>query len=84
MIALTPRRETGFLCAGPWKFAVGDSPIDAKTGKHQWAEPDFDDSKWEKVDLAWIALSNVRFVGKTEVSRAHLCFRVARYSGAIG
>jgi hypothetical protein len=37
---------------GPWKFTVGDSPIDAKTGKPQWAEPDFDDSKWETVDLA--------------------------------
>jgi hypothetical protein len=36
---------------GPWKFAVGDSPIDAKTGKPLWAEPDFDDSKWETVDL---------------------------------
>jgi hypothetical protein len=36
---------------GPWKFTVGDSPIDAKTGKPLWAEPDFDDSKWETVDL---------------------------------
>ena len=34
---------------GPWKFTVGDSPIDAKTGKPQWAEPDFDDSKWEVI-----------------------------------
>jgi hypothetical protein len=36
---------------GPWKFAVGDSPIDAKTGQPLWAEPGFDDSKWETVDL---------------------------------
>src|SRR5271169_6540925 len=36
---------------GPWKFTVGDSPIDAKTGKPLWAEPDFNDSKWETVDL---------------------------------
>jgi hypothetical protein len=36
---------------GPWKFTVGDSPIDAKTGKPLWAEPDFDDSQWETVDL---------------------------------
>ena len=36
---------------GPWKFTVGDSPIDPKTGKPLWAEPDFDDSKWETVDL---------------------------------
>jgi hypothetical protein len=36
---------------GPWKFTIGDSPIDPKTGKPLWAEPDFDDSKWENVDL---------------------------------
>jgi hypothetical protein len=36
---------------GPWKFSVGDSPIDPKTGKLLWAEPGFDDSKWENVDL---------------------------------
>jgi hypothetical protein len=37
---------------GPWKFMVGDSPIDPRTGQPLWAEPDFDDSKWETVDLA--------------------------------
>jgi stage II sporulation SpoE-like protein len=36
---------------GPWKFQIGDSPIDPKTGKPLWAEPDFDDSQWESVDL---------------------------------
>jgi hypothetical protein len=36
---------------GPWRFQTGDSPIDAKTGEPLWAEPDFDDSKWEMVDL---------------------------------
>jgi membrane protein implicated in regulation of membrane protease activity len=36
---------------GPWKFHIGDSPIDPKTGKPLWAEPDFDDSQWETVDL---------------------------------
>jgi hypothetical protein len=36
---------------GPWKFAIGDSPIDPKTGQYLWAEPGFDDSKWESVDL---------------------------------
>jgi len=36
---------------GPWKFSVGDSPIDPKTGQPLWAEPEFDDSKWETVDL---------------------------------
>jgi hypothetical protein len=37
---------------GPWKFHIGDSPIDPKTGKPLWVEPEFDDSKWETVDLA--------------------------------
>lgn len=36
---------------GPWKFTVGDSPVDPRTGKPLWAEADFDDSKWETVDL---------------------------------
>jgi hypothetical protein len=36
---------------GPWKFTVGDSPIDAKTGQPLWADPRFDDSQWETVDL---------------------------------
>ena len=36
---------------GPWKFSVGDSPLDPKTGRPLWAEPDFDDSTWETVDL---------------------------------
>jgi hypothetical protein len=36
---------------GPWKFQIGDSPIDPKTGKPLWAEPSFGDSGWESVDL---------------------------------
>jgi hypothetical protein len=36
---------------GPWKFHIGDSPLDPKTGKPLWAEPDFDDLQWETVDL---------------------------------
>ncbi len=38
------------LC-GPWRFHIGDSPIDPRTGQPLWAEPDFDDSQWETVDL---------------------------------
>ncbi|HTB95699.1 MAG TPA: PP2C family protein-serine/threonine phosphatase [Terracidiphilus sp.] len=37
---------------GPWKFMVGDSPTDPETGQPRWAEPSFDDSQWETVDLA--------------------------------
>jgi hypothetical protein len=36
---------------GPWKFSLGDSPIDPPTGVPVWAQPEFDDSKWETVDL---------------------------------
>jgi hypothetical protein len=36
---------------GPWKFTVGDSPLDPVTQAPLWAEPGFDDSKWEAVDL---------------------------------
>ena len=36
---------------GPWKFTVGDSPVDPVTHGPLWAEPGFDDSKWEAVDL---------------------------------
>ncbi|HWG19478.1 MAG TPA: SpoIIE family protein phosphatase [Terracidiphilus sp.] len=36
---------------GPWKFHIGDSPVDARTGERVWAEPGFDDSRWDTVDL---------------------------------
>ncbi|MGB9414814.1 MAG: PP2C family protein-serine/threonine phosphatase [Acidobacteriaceae bacterium] len=36
---------------GPWKFSVGDSPLDPATGAPLWAQSGFDDSKWETVDL---------------------------------
>jgi hypothetical protein len=36
---------------GPWKFHVGDFPIDPATHQPLWSEPGFDDSSWETVDL---------------------------------
>jgi Stage II sporulation protein E (SpoIIE) len=36
---------------GPWKFTIGDSPIDPLTHAPLWAEATFDDSAWENVDL---------------------------------
>ena len=36
---------------GPWKFRVGDSPIDPATNAPLWAQPGVDDSHWETVDL---------------------------------
>ena len=35
--------ESAVELAGPWKFHVGDDPA--------WAQPNFDDSRWEDVDL---------------------------------
>ncbi len=40
-----------FPLNGPWKFSIGDSPLDPATHKPLWAEPGFDDSRWENVDL---------------------------------
>lgn len=36
---------------GPWKFTVGDSPTDPKTGQPLWSGSNFNDSSWETVDL---------------------------------
>src|SRR3984957_21084796 len=36
---------------GPWKFPIGDSPIDPATNQPLWAQPAFDDARWETVDL---------------------------------
>jgi hypothetical protein len=36
---------------GPWKFQVGDSPLDSTDHTPIWAAPEFDDSQWETVDL---------------------------------
>jgi hypothetical protein len=36
---------------GPWKFQIGDSPINPVTSAPLWSEPDYDDSTWESVDL---------------------------------
>lgn len=53
----TPSSETIHLgdsvasLNGPWKFRIGDSPIDPKTNEPLWAQPDFNDSDWETVDL---------------------------------
>jgi serine phosphatase RsbU (regulator of sigma subunit) len=36
---------------GPWKFRVGDSLVNSATHRPLWAEPGFNDSEWETVDL---------------------------------
>lgn len=37
---------------GPWRFQIGDSPLDPTTHRWLWAEPGFDDSDWETVSAA--------------------------------
>ena len=36
---------------GPWKFHIGDSPQANGAKVPRWADPNFDDSAWETVDL---------------------------------
>ena len=33
---------------GPWKFQIGDSPVDPEKHALLWSEPSYDDSKWER------------------------------------
>jgi hypothetical protein len=43
--------QSVFPLNGPYKFSIGDSPIDPATHQPLWAQPGFDDSHWETVDL---------------------------------
>lgn len=43
--------QSVFPLNGPYKFSIGDSPLDPATHQPLWAEPGFDDSHWETVDL---------------------------------
>ncbi len=43
--------QSAFPLNKPWKFTIGDSPLDPATGRPLWSEPGFDDSAWENVDL---------------------------------
>ncbi len=51
---------------GPWKFTVGDSPIDPATHQPLWAEPTFDDAHWETVDLTPDSHSISQLSGRAE------------------
>jgi hypothetical protein len=48
---------------GPWKFQIGDSPIDPAANTPLWAEPGFDDSNWETMDLTSTEGASVPVVG---------------------
>jgi hypothetical protein len=43
--------QSVFPLNGPYKFSIGDSPLDPATHQPLWAESGFDDSRWENVDL---------------------------------
>ncbi|RXH57049.1 PP2C family protein-serine/threonine phosphatase [Granulicella sibirica] len=43
--------QSVFSLNGPYKFNIGDSPLDPATHQPLWAESGFDDSHWETVDL---------------------------------
>ena len=51
---------------GPYKFTVGDSPIDPATHQPLWSEPNFDDSHWETVDLTPDSHSISQLSGRAE------------------
>lgn len=36
---------------GPWRFHIGDSPVDPVTRTPLWAQPSFDDSAWDEISL---------------------------------
>jgi len=42
---------------GPWRFQIGDSPVDPATQRPLWVEPGFDDSRWETMDLSPVPVS---------------------------
>jgi hypothetical protein len=66
---------------GPWKFRIGDSPIDPTTHKWLWAEPRFDDSRWETVDLAPVPGQYDNGTGDPHWVRGWMARGHAGYSG---
>ena len=58
---------------GPWAFHTGDDP--------RWADPAFDDSKWESVDLTAAANAHDPDVGLTGYVRGWTARGHAGYSG---
>jgi hypothetical protein len=58
---------------GPWKFHIGDNP--------RWADPDFDDSQWETVDLAAGSASFDPAIGATGYSPGWTAKGHPGYSG---
>jgi hypothetical protein len=54
--------QSAVSLTGPWKFAPGDSPW--VNGAFLWAQPAFDDSRWDSLDLTPAANSgDIQFGG---------------------
>jgi hypothetical protein len=66
---------------GPWKFTIGDSPIDPASGQPLWAQPGFDDSKWESVDLTPASGSENPIIGASGFVRGWTARGHAGYWG---
>jgi hypothetical protein len=47
----------------PWRFQIGDSPLDPATQRPVWAEPNFDDSEWVNLDLTSVSGATDPLVG---------------------
>ena len=58
---------------GPWKFHVGDKP--------QWADPNFDDSAWDTMDLKPVPGSVVPYLGSSGFVAGWTARGYAGYSG---
>jgi Stage II sporulation protein E (SpoIIE) len=58
---------------GPWKFKTGDNPA--------WAQPDFDDSSWNSLDLTPPSRSFDPFLGNTDFVPGWTARGYAGYSG---
>ncbi len=58
---------------GPWKFHIGDNP--------QWADPNFDDSAWDTMDLKPVPGSVVPYIGSSGFVPGWTARGYAGYSG---
>jgi signal transduction histidine kinase len=52
---------------GPWSFHIGDSPTDPLSRAPLWAEPDFDDSGWERLSLGPTGAAQNESAGESDL-----------------
>jgi len=66
---------------GPWKFQVGDSPVDPVKHTPLWAQANFDDSGWEIVSLAPESAQRITRPSEPEIVPGWTAKGHADYSG---